>query len=220
MLDRDMMLQYGVGPQEIAQSLNSANSSASVGTVNKGNQDLHLRLIGEFESINDIKQTIVQSESGVSVTVEELAEVKDTFKDNQSLTLINGEPSVVLSVMKKTDGNTVDVADQIKSALAELEDTIPSDVNLEVVIDTSEFIEMSVDSVIQNILIGGAISIFVLLLFLKSIRATIVIGLSIPIAVISTFTLMYFTGETLNILTLGGLALGIGMMVDSSIVIL
>src|SRR5699024_5887350 len=139
---------------------------------------------------------------------------------NQSLTLINGEPSVVLSVMKKTDGNTVDVADQIKSALAELEDTIPSDVNLEVVIDTSEFIEMSVDSVIQNILIGGAISIFVLLLFLKSIRATIVIGLSIPIAVISTFTLMYFTGETLNILTLGGLALGIGMMVDSSIVIL
>jgi len=220
MLDRDKMLQYGVGPQEIAQSLNSANSSASVGTVNKGNQDLHLRLIGEFESINDIKQTIVQSESGVSVTVEELAEVKDTFKDNQSLTLINGEPSVVLSVMKKTDGNTVDVADQIKSALAELEDTIPSDVNLEVVIDTSEFIEMSVDSVIQNILIGGAISIFVLLLFLKSIRATIVIGLSIPIAVISTFTLMYFTGETLNILTLGGLALGIGMMVDSSIVIL
>src|SRR5690625_7475291 len=79
---------------------------------------------------------------------------------------------------------------------------------------------MSIDSVIENILIGGAISIFVLLLFLKSIRATIVIGLSIPIAIISTFSLMYFTGETLNILTLGGLALGIGMMVDSSIVIL
>src|SRR5699024_1445807 len=83
--------------------------------------------------------------------------------------------------------------------------------------DTSEFIEEAVDSVISNILIGGAISVFVLLLFLKSIRATIVIGLSIPIAIISTFALMYFTGESLNILTLGGLALGIGMSVDSSI---
>src|SRR5699024_9533053 len=86
--------------------------------------------------------------------------------------------------------------------------------------DTSEFIQMSIDSVVQNILIGGAISIFVLLLFLKSVRATIVIGVSIPIAIISTFALLYFTGETLNILTLAGLALGLGMMVDSSIVIL
>src|SRR5699024_513200 len=91
---------------------------------------------------------------------------------------------------------------------------------LDPIIDTSEFIQMSIDSVIENILIGGAIAVFILLLFLKSMRATIVIGLSIPIAVISTFTLMYFTGETLNILTLGGLALGLGMMVDSSIVIL
>src|SRR5699024_5167601 len=97
---------------------------------------------------------------------------------------------------------------------------LPSDVQLDPIIDTSEFIQMSIDSVIENILIGGAIAVFILLLFLKSIRATIVIGLSIPIAVISTFSLMYFTGETLNVLTLGGLALGLGMMVDRSIVIL
>src|SRR5690625_3621076 len=122
--------------------------------------------------------------------------------------------------MKKTDANTVDVAKNIQGSLADIEAGLPEDVKLNVIIDTSEFIQESVDSVIQNILIGGIISIFVLLLFLKSIRATIVIGLSIPIAIISTFALMYFTGETLNVLTLGGLALGIGMMVDSSIVIL
>src|SRR5690625_4598985 len=220
-LDKEQMEQYAVSPHVIAQSLNEANSSASVGTVDKGNQDLHLRVVGEFESVDDIKETVIQTETGATLTVEDVAEVKDTFKDSSAITLINGEPSVVLSVMKKTDGNTVDVANQIKDAIKELEeDVIPSDVELKTVIDTSEFIEMSVDAVIQNILIGGAISIFVLLLFLKSIRATIVIGVSIPIAVISTFTLMYFTGETLNILTLGGLALGIGMMVDSSIVIL
>src|SRR5699024_9770349 len=124
--------------------------------------------------------------------------------------------SVVLSILKKTDANTVEVAQNIKNSFKELRGDLPEDVKVGVVIDTSEFIEEAVDSVISNILIGGAISVFVLLLFLKSIRATIVIGLSIPIAIISTFALMYFTGETLNILTLGGLALGIGMMVDSS----
>src|SRR5699024_3444640 len=134
--------------------------------------------------------------------------IEDTFKKDDSITLVNGEPSVVMSILKKTDANTVDVAQNIKNGFSEIEGELPDDVGLDVVIDTSEFIEEAVDSVIQNILIGGAISIFILLLFLKSIRATIVIGLSIPIAIISTFALMYFTGETLNILTLGGLALG------------
>src|SRR5699024_9415688 len=128
--------------------------------------------------------------------------------------------AVVLSIMKKTDGNTVDVANNIHESIDELNKDLATDINLDVVIDTSEFIQMSIDSVVSNILIGGAISVFILLLFLKSIRATIVIGISIPIAIISTFILMYFTGESLNILTLGGLALGLGMMVDSSIVIL
>src|SRR5699024_9271919 len=166
-----------------------------------------------------IKQTPILSESDADIVVSDIAEVKDDFKKSDGTTLVNGEPSLVLSIMKKTDANTVDVAKNIEKSVESLEADLPPDVGVNVVIDTSEFIQESVDSVIENILIGGAISIFVLLLFLKSIRATIVIGLSIPIAIISTFTLMYFTGETLNILTLGVLALGIGMMVDSSIVI-
>ncbi len=122
--------------------------------------------------------------------------------------------------MKKTDANTVEVANNINNSMDEIESDLPSGFQTNVIIDTSEYVKMSINSVVQNILIGGLISFFVLLLFLKSVRATIVIGLSIPIAIISTFTLMYFTGETLNVLTLGGLALGLGMMVDSSIVIL
>lgn len=219
-LNESAMMQYGIQTQEIIQAINSANKSASVGTIEKGTQDLQVRITGEYTSLTDIKQTIVQSESGASVQVQDVAEVTDTFKKTNSLTLVNGEPSVVLSILKKTDANTVDVAKNIQKSLAEINGSLPEDVNLNVIIDTSDFIQEAVDSVIQNILIGGVISVFVLLLFLKSIRATIVIGLSIPIAIISTFALMYFTGETLNILTLGGLALGIGMMVDSSIVIL
>lgn len=219
-LDEAALIQYGINVQEVMQAITSSNQSASVGTIEKGTQDLQVRITGEYTSIDDIKQTIVQSESQANVKIEDIAEVKDTYKKSNSTTLVNGEPSVVLSVLKKTDANTVDVAKNIQGSLADIEAGLPEDVKLNVIIDTSEFIQESVDSVIQNILIGGIISIFVLLLFLKSIRATIVIGLSIPIAIISTFALMYFTGETLNVLTLGGLALGIGMMVDSSIVIL
>src|SRR5690625_2650712 len=219
-LDQAKLEQYGVSPQAIIESLSSSNQSSSVGKIEKGNQDLQLRVIGEFDSLDDIKQTIVQTETEATLHVEDVAEIKDTFKETSSETLVNGEPSIVLSIMKKTDGNTVDVADNIKDSMASLKGDLPDDVDLDVVIDTSEFIQMSIDSVVKNMLIGGAISVLVLLLFLKSIRATIVIGLSIPIAIIATFALMYFTGQTLNVLTLGGLALGIGMMVDSSIVIL
>ncbi|PAV31324.1 acriflavin resistance protein [Virgibacillus profundi] len=219
-LDQAKLQQYGVNAQTIMQSLRSGNQSASVGNVEKGNKDLQLRVTGEFESIEDIKQTLVQTSAGATIQIEDVAEVNDTFKDSSSLTLVNGKPSLVLSILKKTDSNTVEVAQNVIAGMDEIKENLPGDVNLEVIIDTSEFIQMSIDSVVQNILIGGAISIFVLLLFLKSVRATIVIGLSIPIAIISTFALLYFTGETLNILTLGGLALGLGMMVDSSIVIL
>jgi HAE1 family hydrophobic/amphiphilic exporter-1 len=219
-LDQAKLQQYGISPQNIIEALNSSNQSSSVGKVEKGTQDLQLRVTGEFESVEDIKQTIVQTETEAVIHVEDVAEVKDTFKEAGVKTLVNGKPSMVLSIMKMTDGNTVDVANHIKDAMADLKEDLPGDVNLDVVVDTSEFIQMSIDSVVKNILIGGAISIFVLLLFLKSIRATLVIGLSIPIAIIATFALMYFTGQTLNVLTLGGLALGIGMMVDSSIVIL
>lgn len=219
-LDESKLQEYGISTDALIQAVNNSNESASVGKIDKGNQDLQIRVTGEFESVEDIKQTIVQTEEGATLHIEDVAEVKDTYKDSSSLTLVDGEPSLVLSIMKKTDGNTVDVADNIKDSIASIEGELAEDVELDVVIDTSEFIQVSIDSVIMNILIGGAISIFVLLLFLKSIRATIVIGVSIPIAVVSTFSLMYFTGESLNILTLGGLALGLGMMVDSSIVIL
>ncbi|WP_067728589.1 efflux RND transporter permease subunit [Oceanobacillus damuensis] len=219
-LDQAKMQQYGVTAQGMMQVLSSTNSSASVGTVEKGNQDLQLRVTGEFESLQDIEETIIQTETGATILVEDVAEVKDAFKEESTTTLVNGEPSLVLSIMKQTDANTVEVASNIQDGIAEINANLPEDVNLETVIDTSEYIQMSIDSVVSNILIGGAIAIFILLLFLKSIRATIVIGLSIPIALISTFILMYFTGQTLNVLTLGGLALGIGMVVDSSIVIL
>src|SRR5690625_4585381 len=139
MLDQAKLDQYGVSPQAIIESLNSSNQSSSVGTIEKGNQDLQLRVIGEFDSLDDIKQTIIQTETEAKIHVEDVAEIKDTFKETSSETLVNGEPSIVLSVMKKTDGNTVDVAENIKDSIASLKGDLPDDVNLDVVIDTSQY---------------------------------------------------------------------------------
>src|SRR5699024_9649243 len=144
--------------------------------------------------------------------------VKVSYKREGSRTLLNGEPSVDISLLKNSDAITVDVANAIDTSIDELKAQLHVRAELTTDIETSECIEESFSSLTQNLLIGGVISVFILLLFLKSVRATIVIALSIPIAIISTFSLMYFTGETLNVLTLGGLALGLGMMVDSSIV--
>ncbi|QDP41619.1 efflux RND transporter permease subunit [Radiobacillus deserti] len=218
-LDQAKMKQLGLQSQMIMQALQGANTSGSAGVVTKGNKELQVRIAGTFDSVDDIAQTIVQTPQGATVHVEDVAKVKETF-DQSGVTKVNGESAVVLPIMKQTDGNTVEVSNHIKTSIGELKKDLPEGVNVDVVLDTSTFITSSIKSVVQNMVIGGFFALLILLLFLKSVRATLVVGFSIPIAIISTFVLLYFTGETLNVLTMGGLALGIGMMVDSSIVIL
>ncbi|MYL69725.1 AcrB/AcrD/AcrF family protein [Halobacillus litoralis] len=220
LVDRAQMATYGLDSQTLIQALNAANQSASAGTIEKGQKDLQIRIDGEFNSVEDVRETRIQSPTGAQVTLGQIAEVNETLANSNTISKVNGSSSVVLSILKKTDANTVETADNVREAMDELDADLPEGVGTNIVLDTSEFIKISINSVVLNIILGGIFSVLILLLFLKSIRATLVIGLSIPIAIISTFTLMYFTGETLNVLTMGGLALGIGMMVDSSIVIL
>lgn len=220
LVDRAQMATYGLDSQTLIQALNAANQSASAGTIEKGQKDLQIRIDGEFNSVEDVRETRIQSPTGAQVTLGQIAEVNETLANSNTISKVNGSSSVVLSILKKTDANTVETADNVREAMDELDADLPEGVGTSIVLDTSEFIKISINSVVLNIILGGIFSVLILLLFLKSIRATLVIGLSIPIAIISTFTLMYFTGETLNVLTMGGLALGIGMMVDSSIVIL
>ncbi|WP_082232695.1 efflux RND transporter permease subunit [Halobacillus massiliensis] len=219
LIDQSLMANYEITSDQIIQALNASNQSDSAGTIQKGDQDLQIRIEGEYQSIEDIEDTIIQSSSGAQVTVDQIAEVEETY-ETDNVSQVNGQQSVALSILKKTDANTVETADNVSEALEEIKEDLPGDVKTSIILDTSEFVKISINSVVLNIIIGGIISIGILMLFLKSLRATLVIGISIPIAIISTFILMYFTGETLNVLTMGGLALGIGMIVDSSIVIL
>lgn len=219
-LKEDKLEEYHVNSQIVMHALHSANHQSSVGKVEKGTKDLQVRVSGEFADIEEIRTTTIVTPLGEKILVGDVATIKDTAKKSAVTSYVNDKDSLVLSIMKKTDSNTVNVSDDMHASIEKLKKELPEDVELNIVIDQAEFIKLSIDSVVQNILIGGAISVLILLLFLRSFRATLVIALSIPIAIISTFALMYFTGQTLNVLTLGGLALGLGMMVDSSIVIL
>ena len=219
-LDQQKLSQYGLTSQQIMQGIANANQSMSAGVIERGDQELQLRIPGDYESIDEIRDTQIQTPQETFIRVDDVATVERRTLEANGVSMVNGEEAVVLSILKQTDANTVSVSDEIQTAINDANERLPEGVRAEVVFDNAEFIRMSINSVVQNLLLGAAFAVLILLLFLKSIRATLVIGLSIPIAVISTFTLMYFTGETVNILTMGGLALGIGMMVDSAIVIL
>ncbi|GAE31325.1 efflux RND transporter permease subunit [Halalkalibacter hemicellulosilyticus] len=220
-MDQARLASYGLNGTQIVQAISAENQSVSAGTLERGTQDLQLRINGDFTTVEDIGDTPVMLPSGGTITVNDVANVTDTFRTPDLRSEVNGSEAVVLSIMKQSDGNTVEVADNMYRAIEQVQaELADSEFSVDVIIDTSDFIRQSIASVVNNMLIGAVLSIIVLLVFLRSIRTTLVIGISIPIAIISTFTLMYFTGETLNVLSMGGLALGLGMMVDSSIVIL
>ncbi len=219
-LNRAALARYGVAPSQIVQVLGAGNQSVSAGSVVKGQQEMQIRVKGEYSSVAEIRDTLILLSNGQQIRLHELAEVKDTYKEETSLTLVNGAPALVLSIQKQSDANTVSVADEIYKAMGEMDSQLPEGVELTVVTDSSIYIRQSIDGVMNNMLQGGILAVLILIVFLRSIRATLVIGIAIPIAVLSTFAMMYFTGQTLNIISMGGLALGIGMMLDCSIVIL
>lgn len=219
-LDPALLAQYGISTTQVIQALNAENSSASAGTVAKGEKDLQVRIDGEFKSVEDIKNLTIKLSSGAEIALGDLGAIQDTFQKENASSFVNGKPALVLQVMKQSDGNTVEVAEGIHETFADIKELLPQGTELTVVLDSSTFINDSVSSVTSNLILAALISIVIVFIFLRNIRSSIIIGISIPISLISTFVMMYFSGQTLNILSLGGLALGVGMMVDNSIVML
>ncbi|MDG5787923.1 efflux RND transporter permease subunit [Evansella sp. AB-P1] len=211
---------YGLTLTQLSQIVGGESMSASAGQIQRGGQEMPLRIVGDFRSISDIENINVPTRTGETIKLHEIAEVKDTYQEMSSYAYVNGEPTLSIDILKQTDANTVEVSDAVTAEIEKIQNEIAEGVTLTKIMDSALFIKDSINSVVTNMLLGGTMAIIVLLIFLRSFRSTLIIGLSIPIALISAFTLLYFTGETLNIITLGGLALGIGLLVDSSIVIL
>ncbi|MBN2370012.1 MAG: efflux RND transporter permease subunit [Vicinamibacteria bacterium] len=218
-LDPDRVKALGLPLDQIITSIREGNLDLPAGVIERGNYEILVRIPGVFTNLHEIRETVVATRDGVPIRLKEIADVDDTFRKITRVIRINDTPGTRLAIYKQSGTNTVAVADGVLKELAGIQEDWPQ-ITLIPVRDSSEYIKNAISNVSSTALFGGLLAILVLLFFLGSIRSTLVIAITIPISVIATFALIYFGGFTLNIMTLGGLALGIGMLVDNAIVVL
>ena len=218
-LERDRLQAAGLTPADVQQALSRENSKLPGGNIKQGTQDLYVRSLGEFETVAQIAETVITYVGDAPIRVRDVAEVEDGFEDIQFLTELDQMPIIRLQIQKQSGANTVSVADAIRAEVDRV-NAERTDMRIEVISDQSTFIRQSIDSVTNSAVWGGLLAIFVLYLFLRNGSSTFIIALAIPISVVATFGVLFFGGMTLNQMTFGGLALGIGMMVDNGIVVL
>ena len=218
-LDLKKLRALNLSVADVVQRISQENQNIPVGPVREGRYEVLLRSEGEFTSVDDILNVGVTTRGGVPVYVRDIAEVIDGHEDIRYMLEVNGEPAIRMFIYKQSGANTVQVSDEIWKEIALMGQDY-KDVTVEATWDSATFIRASIQNVQMATVVGGSLAIAVLLIFLRSFTATLIIGIAIPVSVISTFALMYFNGFTLNIVSFGGLALGVGMLLDNSIVVL
>ena len=204
----------------LATAIATQNSEISAGSVTQGGMDFLVQTAGEYKNVEEIKDTLITVKGGKVVRLSDIANVYDGYQDVTESATYNGKPIVYLRIQKQSGGNTVEVANKIKERLPQIEAELPDGVKLEILRDSSKMISNSIDSVIESAVSGAILAVIVLFIFLRDIKSTLIVACSMPVSIAITFLFMYLSGQTLNMMTLSGLVLGIGMLVDNSIVIL
>ena len=202
------------------QILRTENQNIPLGEVNDADRTLLLRSPGQFTNIEEIKNIVVMTRDGVPVYLRDIAEVTDATEDRRSFMRINGVPGIRMQVTKQSGTNTIQIAEGVKHEVETHQRAKWRASSCRCSTTQSRFIERAIGSVQEHAMLGGLLVIAIIFLFLRDIKSTLIICTSIPVSVIGTFALLYFGGYTLNTLTFGGLALGIGMIVDAAIVVL
>jgi HAE1 family hydrophobic/amphiphilic exporter-1 len=218
-IQRDRLRAYDLSAAQVQQAISESNAALPGGNVKQGLKDLYARTQGEYQSIDQIRRTVVTTVNGDPVRVEDVAHVVDGYEDLQRVAELSEIPIVSLGLQKQSGANTVSVAERIREEVNRINAT-RSDVRMTVISDQSEFIRKSINNVQNAAIWGSLLAILVLYLFLRNGSTTFIIALSIPISIIATFALLYFNDLTLNQMTFGGLALGVGLIVDNAIVVL
>ncbi|MEM8995057.1 MAG: efflux RND transporter permease subunit, partial [Acidobacteriota bacterium] len=218
-LDRDRLAATGLTALDVRDALARENVTLPGGNVKRGMSDLYVRSMGEYRDPSEVAATVIEQRGGLPIRVRDVADVRDDYEDVTYLSEINGMPAVEMRLQKQSGANTVEVARKIREEVERV-NAERDDLHLTVVIDQSEFINQSISSVQTSALWGSLLAVVVLYLFLRNRSSTMIIAFSIPISVISSFSLLYFGGLTLNQMTFGGLALGVGLIVDNAIVVL
>jgi len=218
--DPSLLAHYGLTLEQLGQLLRMENLNVSAGRLAEGERELQVRSLGEFRGPADLENLVLRTTPAGTLYLRDVAEVKDGFTEELQLTRLNGKPGISVALYKQSGANTVRVSAAVNEALQKLAADLPPGTSIGVIFDQAEFINRSVGNMLNMGLSGAALALLVLFLFLRNLRSTLVIGLAMPVSIVATFVLMFFNGLTLNLITLGGLALGIGMMVDNAIVIL
>jgi len=218
-IDADKINALNIPLNQVLAAVRNANLDLPAGRIEQGRYEVTLRAPGEFVDLAEIRGTVVAMREAAPVTIGQIATVLDTYERQTEVERINGVRGIRVAIRKEATANTVEVS---RSVLAEIDRINAAFPHIKVVpvINQGNFIERSIANVANSVLYGGGLAIVVLLVFLRNIRSTIVIALAIPISIVATFSVLLFGGFTLNLMTLGGLALGVGMMVDNSIVVL
>ncbi|GHV51797.1 multidrug ABC transporter [Spirochaetia bacterium] len=221
---------YGLTVTQIQQMLAAQNMQVAAGTITEEGLSYILTTMGEYTSLEEMRNTVISYKGGGfvngvaeparSVYLRDIANVIDGYKDETSTVYVNGVPAVQMSVQKQSGKNSVQTARDLRTRLERLSHEIPQDIKITELFNTTDQIENSINQVGSSAISGALLAIVILFLFLRSIKPTIIIGISIPVSIVVTMMLMYFSGLTLNMMTLAGLILGVGMLVDNSVVIL
>ena len=221
-LDQERLRSYGLAVADVLSTLRDENQDVAAGNLTSPSFEIIGKTTGKFGTVDDIRAVLLPAGGGRRIPLSEVATVSDTSREQRIYARLDGVPAVRISVRKQPDANTVNVAEGLAQRFEQLSGTgfIPSDVQYQVMFNQSFFIQNAVAGVREAALLGAVLSMLLVLLFLGSVRKTFIIGLSIPLAVLATFAIMGFADLSLNIMSLGGLALGVGMLVDNSIVIL
>jgi HAE1 family hydrophobic/amphiphilic exporter-1 len=218
-LDPAKINAFGLSLDTVLDAVRDANLDRPAGKIQQGSYEVTLRAPAEYTTLEQIRDTVIARHEGAVVTLGQIARVRDTYEKLSRIIRVNGEPGLRVAIRKQPEANTVEVAKRVLAEVEAINREFPQ-IKVVPVTNQGNFIQRSIANVSQSVFYGGALAVLVLLFFLRNLRSTLVISLSIPISIVATFALLYFSGFTLNLMTLGGLALGVGMMVDSSVVVL
>lgn len=210
---------YNLSPMQVVMALGMENLTLPAGRIERGRSEYTLRMAGEYESVDEIAATRIMTSSG-PIRLDRIAVIEDGFADQRELARFNHEPSIGLELVKRSDANTVQVADRVSRTVRKLESMVPQGVQIQVARDNSQFIRDSVADVSGNLILGILFTALVLFLFLHNWRGTVIAALAMPISIVSTFILISAAGFTINMMSLMGLAISVGILVVNSVVVL
>ncbi len=219
-LSENRLAAYGLTITSITSALSKQNLELGGGKINEGRKDYSIRTTGEFPSIDEVNNTVITRQNGYDVRLRDVGTAYLGYADPTSIVSINGEPGIYVSVTKQSGSNSVAVANEVYKKMEDLEGMLPSDVSLTIIRDDTDSIRDTLSTLFDSAWQGLLLAVIVLFVFLKSMKSTIIIGISIPLSIIITLLCMNFAGITLNMITMTGLILGVGMIVDASIVMI